>query len=410
MRVSIRLGLAAILIAILSTAPVSARTEIEVWISDFNADARRFIDERVVPEFEAAYPHIKVNVLYVSWSEFYDKLYAAFAAGVAPDAFQGGSSFRGVAGSGFGMPITKYTEAWEDKGDFFPVSWAAVHWKGEDYGIPTVTAPRTVIYRADFFNEMGIDPASLTMAWDEVRSVARKLTKGEPGGSGIRWGFRVPIGDVAFFQPLLWQAGGDYVTPDGNTPLFNTPAGWAAAEFNYEFYMEQSAIGPLPSGGLAGGAFAMEYNSTKAASDALRANPRLSVDDVQVGPPMLGSARRASGIFTDSLFISSQTKHPDEVWEFLKWFAKPENITEYNRALSYIPPRRSAVASEYVQENPYVRRAIELVIPHGVVNPTSAAAANSAVASALRRMLSDRWTAQQALENAAAAWTPFSTD
>lgn len=404
---SSKIVLLVLLSMVFAVVNASARTEIEVWVSNFTADTQRFIDERMVPEFEAANPDLKVNVVYVRWTEFYDKLYATFAAGTAPDVFQGGSSFRGMAGEGFGMPITQYTENWEDKDDFFPGSWAAVHWKGEDYGIPTLTAPRTVIYRADMFAEMGIDPSALTMEWEEVRDIARRLSRVDSEGNVVRWGFRVPYGDVSFFQPLLWQAGGDYVTPDGNTPLFNTPEGWAAAEFNYEFYREQAANGPMPAGGLAAGAYAMEYNSTKVAADALRINSSLTPDDIRVASPMR-NARQAGGVFTDSFFVSSQTKHPDEVWEFLKWFAKVENITEYNSTLSYIPPRRSSIQTDYVQGSYHVLSAIELVMPFGVVNPTSASGANTAVANALRNMVTQGWTAEQALATAEAGWVPFS--
>jgi protein involved in ribonucleotide reduction len=68
----------------------------------------------------------------------------------------------------------------------------------------------------------------------------------------------------------------------------------------------------------------------------------------------------------------------------------------------------SAIHTDYVRDNEYVRRAIEIVMPYGIVNPTSAAGANSAVAAALRKMYTDGWTAQQALETAAAQWVPFS--
>lgn len=400
--------LSMVLLLGVTAMPMYAQTiELEVWMSDYNASTQKFINERLVPEFEAAYPHIKVNVLYVPWTQFYDKLYTSFAGGVSPDIFQGGSTFRGPAATqGFGLPITKYTEAWEDKDDFFPGSWAAVHWEGEDYGIPTLTAPRSIIYRADILAEMGFDTRSVPTEWDAVMDAAAKLTKVDDFGIPLRWGFRVPVGDTAFWIPLLLQAGGQVTTSNGNTPLFNTPAGWEAAEFYHNFYKEQSYVGPLPPGGIARGAYAMEYASTKVAADAKLTNPSLTDDDIQVGYPMQNK-QQATAIFTDSFFVSAQTEHPDEVWEFLKWFAKVDNITTYNETLSLIPPRQSALYTDYVQESQHVRQSIERVMPYGVVNPAFSAGAASALSQGLKRLFNEGWAPQAAIESAAAAWVPL---
>lgn len=380
---------------------------LEVWVSDFNANTQKFIDEKLVPEFEAAYPNIKVNVSYVGWGQFYDKLYTSFAGGVSPDIFQGGSTFRGPAATqGFGMPITKYTENWEDKDDFFPGSWAAVEWEGEDYGIPTLTAPRSIIYRSDMFAEIGLDDRNVPVEWDAVRDAAAKLTKVDQDGTPIRWGFRVPTHDTTFWIPLVYQAGGDIVTSDGNQPLFNTPEGYEAADFYWQFYQEQSYVGPLPSGGIARGAYAMEFASTKVAADAKISNPSLTDADIQVGYPMKYKEQAAS-IFTDSFFVSSQTKHPDEVWEFLKWFAQTDNITAYNETLSFIPPRRDALYTDYVRENQHVMQSIERVMPFGIVNPAFSAGSATALSSGLKRLFLEGWTPEAAVQSAAAAWVPL---
>lgn len=405
-----RLWTIAFTLLLVAAAPIFAHAEpvqLEVWISDFNARTQQFIDETLVPEFEAAYPNIKVNVTYVGWGQFYDKLYTSFAGGVAPDIFQGGSTFRGPAATqGFGMPITKYTENWEDKDDFFPGSWAAVHWEGEDYGIPTLTAPRSIIYRADIFAEMGLDTRQAPTKWEDVVETAARLTKVDDIGIPLRWGFRVPVADTTFWIPLLLQAGGQVTTSDGNTPLFNTPEGWEAAEFYYDFYKQQSAVGPMPPGGIARGAYAMEYANTKVVADAKLTNTSLRDEDIQVSYPM-EHKEQATAIFTDSFFVSSQTKHPDEVWEFLKWFAQVDNITAYNETLSFIPPRQSAIYTDYVQDNLHVRQSIERVMPYGVVNPAFSAGAAQALSQGLKRLFNEGWSPQAAIESAARAWVPL---
>lgn len=403
--------LALLVAVVLALVPVGISAQesvvLEVWISDFNAKTQEFITEKLIPEFEAAHPHIKVNVSFVGWGQFYDKLYTSFAGGMAPDIFQGGSTFRGPAATqGFGLDITEYTENWEAKDDFYPGSWAAVHWEGRDYGIPTLTAPRSIIYRADMLAEVGLDPNAGPTYWDDVREVARRLTKVDEDGTPLRWGFRVPVHDTAFWIPLLWQAGGELTTPDGNEPLFNTPEGVEAATFYWEFYKEQSFVGPLPSGGIARGAYAMEYASTKVAADAKINNPELRDEDIQVGYPM-EYRQQATAIFTDSFFVSSQTQHPDAAWEFLKFFAETDNITAYNETLSFIPPRRSSLYSDYVRSNPHVMQSIERVMPYGIVNPAFSNGSAQALSNGLRRLFLEGWTPEAAIQAAAAQWVPL---
>jgi ABC-type glycerol-3-phosphate transport system substrate-binding protein len=70
-------------------APVVARSRttgrpitLEVWLTDWEQDTQRLFNEQIVPAFEAANPDIAVNIQYLDWRVFTEKLIAAHAGGV----------------------------------------------------------------------------------------------------------------------------------------------------------------------------------------------------------------------------------------------------------------------------------------------------------------------------------------
>ena len=67
-------------------------------------------------------------------------------------------------------------------------------WEGRDYGIPTKTAPRSIIYRADMLAEVG--PSTRTQGRRTGTTSVKwreRLTKVDEDRTPLRWGFRVPV-------------------------------------------------------------------------------------------------------------------------------------------------------------------------------------------------------------------------
>ncbi len=390
---------------VVSAVGLAEQVELEVWFSDFNKNTQEWIAQDLVPAFEREHPNIKLNVVYVTWGEFNQKLKTQIAAGMSPDIFQGGSTFRGQAGAqGFGMNIDKYTKDWPDKQAFFPGAWDAVVWEGSDYGIPSLTAPRTIIYRSDLMAEGGFDPSTNPTDWDEVFAAAMKLSRVTGDGKPLRWGFNVLKANVDFWMSLTLQNGGQIVSHDGSQPLFATPEGEEAALWYYEFYQAQAAYGgALPAGGFANGAYVMEWANGKKVADTIIVNPQLE-GDIRHGYPMKRKLQVAP-TYTDSLFMAAETKHPDEAWEFLKFFGSAENLMKYNETLGYLPPRQDAMRSSFLAQYPHLKDTFERVMPYAVGRPTAASWAP--VTAAINAIFTGSVTPQNAFLNAVAAWQTF---
>lgn len=395
-----------LLCVLLSSTAAAETVTLEVWIVDANAETQKLLLEKIVPEFEARYPHVKIDMTFPGWTGYYDKIYTTHAAGVAPDIYQAGSKFRGQAAlDGFALNLDKYTAEWEDKADFFPGSWAAVHYDGSDYGVPSLSAPRSIIYRADMLAEAGYDPEAPPYEWEDILSAAVRLSKVDQDGNTLSLGMSVPWANWDFWMTLLWQAGGELLSDDGNEALWNTPAGLASLEYYLELYNRVAAFGSAPAGGLATGAYAMYYGATRGASELVRTEPALD-GLVRVGPPMKG-VRQATAVYTDWVLISSQTKHPDEAWEFVKWLSDVDNLALYNETLQYIPPRKSAISLSYISENYYIQQAIEKVMPYGVVNPAHSDEFSPMMTNQIQRLFRGEISPQQMLDDAERAFVPL---
>lgn len=81
----------------------------------------------------------------------------------------------------------------------------------------------------DHFKEAGLDPNRLN-TWEDFREYAKKLTTEDHVGLELSIG----TGEWLTFStllPFLWQAGGDFITPDGKEATFNSQAGIEALEY-----------------------------------------------------------------------------------------------------------------------------------------------------------------------------------
>ena len=112
--------------------------------------------------------------------------------------------------------------------DFFPAVIANRMVDGKIYGLPYEVAPMAMFYSLDAFAEAGLTERDIPKSWDELLTVAKKLTNEK------RFGvlFETEPGYYQNFTwyPFLWQGGGGFQTKDGKS-AFNSPATVQALKF-----------------------------------------------------------------------------------------------------------------------------------------------------------------------------------
>jgi multiple sugar transport system substrate-binding protein len=180
--------------------------------------------EDVVKAWNASH-EVKVELVYVPNSAYMDgtKLPTAFASGAGPDLFiiSPGDFLRYYNG-GVLLDLTPFMEQ-SARDDFLPSVIANRMVDGKIYGLPFEVEPMAMYYSVDAFNEVGLTEEDIPKTWEDLLSVAKKLTNQK------RFGvlFETNPGYYQNFTwyPFLWEAGGDFQTKDGKS-AFNTPGPW----------------------------------------------------------------------------------------------------------------------------------------------------------------------------------------
>ncbi|HEX9169048.1 MAG TPA: sugar ABC transporter substrate-binding protein, partial [Roseiarcus sp.] len=193
---------------------------------------------------------VKVELVYVPNNAYMDgtKLPTAFASGSGPDLFiiSPGDFLRYYNG-GVLLDLTPFMEQ-ASRDDFFPSVIANRMVDGKIYGLPYEVEPMAMYYSVDAFKEIGLTDNDVPKTWDDLLSVAKKLTNAK------RFGvlFETSPGYYQNFTwyPFLWEAGGDFQTKDGKS-AFNSPATVQALKF----WQDSINMSVAPRKPLGGGAW-----------------------------------------------------------------------------------------------------------------------------------------------------------
>jgi multiple sugar transport system substrate-binding protein len=162
-----------------------------------------------------------VGVEMINWDNANQTYLLVTQGGEAPDAADMFWLYSHVqlGGGRFGpQPLTQFRdELWPDlEQRFFPETLRDVFWEDEFYGIPWRGDIRPLMYRTDFFEEVGLERAPDT--WDELVEYGKLLTQRDGSGNVTRWGLALAASNpVQACIPYYWQAGGSFMTEDGRT-------------------------------------------------------------------------------------------------------------------------------------------------------------------------------------------------
>ncbi|NLN27750.1 MAG: ABC transporter substrate-binding protein [Firmicutes bacterium] len=359
-------------VLLLSAAlPAAHAQRLEVWYLNASAEFLDLLESEWIPEFEAMHPGVTVEVRKISWSQFDNQLRVAFAAGNAPDLFQAGAEYRAVmAENGFARPIDDFLQDWPEWEQFVPGTWQTVVWKGQAYGVPALTSPRTIIYNKSVFSQAGL-PDEPPRTWEDLRTIALKINEEDAEGYLTRIGMEVRRAAISlhFILPFFLQNEVSILNEDGTRVAFNTPAGAETLEYLADLSQTVSPLGKTanlmsanPTINLIEGRAAMMYGNSGVLRTAQETNPAY-VDDLGVAPPLTKKVQ-AGVTYTDWWAISSTSPHPELAFEFVKFLSDPDRLRIYNEMISYIPPRQDSITSDWIAANPGLALFAEAVLPY----------------------------------------------
>src|SRR5437764_8951 len=112
--------------------------------------------------------------------------------------------------------------------DFFPGERAVATVNGKVLGIPALVDNLAVVYNKTLFAKAGLQPPGPGWTWSDFVADAKKLTNPAIKQYGTAYATPGTEDTVWHWEPLLWEAGGQLLTPDNKKAAFDSPGGLAS--------------------------------------------------------------------------------------------------------------------------------------------------------------------------------------
>jgi len=337
------------------TSAIAQQAEIRLMVCSHTKTGEEYT--QYIEEFKRIRPDIKVNLELTTWSGYQEKILTQIAGRIGPDIFEAGSEWTpDMATVGACYILDKYVKEWELWEDFYEVAKEDATWKGHIYAVPlSMLGLRGILYRKDFFEEVGLDPGSPPDTWQDVIEFAVKFTKRDARGNLVRagWNGSSNVTRPKRFVLALLQAGGTLFTTDelerDTEAALNSPAGVKALQFMNALYNEYKVGLPggtpveagIPAFGTGTAAMGLDYLTDYTAVQRYR--PEIA-EKIDIAPPlkMLPFTERVNMLYINKYMMASTTKYPDEAWDLIKFLFVPERQAEIWTAVGKPPTTKTA--------------------------------------------------------------------
>ncbi len=360
----------------------------------------------LVERFEAENPDIEIEYQEAPWGDdFETKLNTGFASGTAPDVI-----CFSMASMGTRVPLGQYAaldayaENWEGREDFMENALKLGSVGDHLYGIAVFPDPRMLIYNKELFQEAGLDPENPPATWEELMTAHLALVK-KDGDQVVQTGFAMPTSGSALHQyySIFIEQNGvkNLVDEENDTVLVNTPEAIQAAEFMKE--IRDAGTIPWDCSTVDQNPFSMGLAAMTMGNDQdfQNMNQGELEGKIALAPPLTGKVQ-ATFCGVTFLFMSGETKAPDEAWRFMEYISEGEEMWNRYEEIGATPLRES-LKEEFIARDPEKNSVIYEAINCGTGSP-KVAYSNSVyniVSSALEEIMYDVKTPEEAMNDAA---------
>lgn len=331
-----------------SAEPNQIEGAIEIWAWNIAAGSLG----KLLPEFNAKYPNIKVNISKTGW-QVQSRLLLSLSAGIgAPDATQLlVTETQRYTSTGRLMDLTSVAIKYER--DFVPSYWQNCLYDGKVYAIPWDFGPCGVFYKRHIFKQYDIDPNKIE-TWDDYIQTGKIIFEKSGGKTKM---FHLPTGMLyEMYFIILQQNGGQVFDQQGrvavnseislkvinllkqmlesgitvNDPLY-THAHYAS--------LRGDTVATFPMGAWWGGTTKDYVPETKGDWGVFRL------------PAMEKGGLRASSSGGSVLVIPDQCKNKDAVWAFIEFaLCDTKSQVEHYRNFDLFPAWLPAYRDPFFDE------------------------------------------------------------
>lgn len=296
--------------------------------------------QKVADKFNASQDRIEVEVVSIPWENYMTKLNTMATANQLPDT--GMLKEDGVIQWSTEGMLADVSSMYEGS-DAKPLDSLAYKYNGKPVAYASANEVLLLYYNKDMFDKAGVayPPASLDQAWtwDQFVDTAKKLTvdsKGKhPGDTGFDSQSITQYGCMVENLPWMLEAwtlsnGGGFYSTDGSEVKIGEDASIDAIQRVADLYLKDN-VAPLSVGqtddgisrSIIAGTVAMSTNGAWNVGTCLNTAKEEGLNyGVAVLPYMKDKVTLCTG---GANVVFSQSKHPQEAMEWIKWYSQEEN-------------------------------------------------------------------------------------
>ncbi|AQT81397.1 ABC transporter substrate-binding protein [Mycolicibacterium litorale] len=319
------------------------KTKIVVWNGYTDEQAKNFTG--LIDQYNKAHPDVEVTQLVSSSDQVLQKVLTAVRGGSAPDiAYMFGSWSPNIAKISqvvdMKPEVSQPDWKWDD---FYPAEREAATVGDKIVGVPALVDNLAIVYNKTLFEQAGIAPPTDQWTWDDFRSAAAKLTDPAKG----QYGWLVPADGtedtVWHWLPMLWEAGGDILSPDNSHAVFDSEAGVKALTVLQQMAVTDKSVN-LDTTNSNGTKL---MNSGKIGMLVTGPWDLSSLSDIQYGVQVLptfagssGGHQTISGPDNWVLFDNGDARKKAAI-DFVKWLTSADQVKATSLATGDLPTRIS---------------------------------------------------------------------
>lgn len=380
------------------------------WLQWWTAEQGREKINQVKVEFEKQNPDIELVIDELPFPQVHDKLISLNMAGMPPDVITvSGSWVTEFAQAGMIDPIDDYIKGLPEDFQEAIDGPMSIPWKGKRYGMPITNGNIALFYNKKMLEEAGIQPPT---TWDEFVDASKKLTDPSKNRYAVTGNIAVEPPTAISYEvmPFILQAGGKIL--ENNRAVFNSKEGVEALEFYKSLLKEHKVATPgeMTAGekekraNFSAGNTAFMFEGPWGVGIQRKANPNLEFGVV----PLPKGKEHGTIALGSMLGIASKGKNKEAAWKFLEFMGSAEGQKIWDQATNFFPYNKVTMQDDFIQKDPYLKvfadqfntskvEVIDNYLPQ-------ADDMRRAFTNEVQMFLTDKKTAQEALDDAAAKW------
>ena len=314
---------------------------------EYDTNTKPYMD-KLEQAFEKANPGIELSIEVVDWNTGKDKLSTLVSAGNAPDLVNIATLWLPeLVDLDVVEALDTYaTQEFRDK--FIPISLRGAEYQGKLYGLPIAVSARALYCNAGLLKAAGEQPPK---TWADLVRVAGKVQRPDEGvhGIGIQ-GAKVET-DVYFYY-FLWANGGEVLSEDGKSALFNGPEGVEALQFMCDLVNKEKVAEPNPTAYDREGLQEM-FRAGKLAMTIT--GPwfwkmlKEDTPDLQYAiAPIPSKKKQVTMAVTDNIVMMKSCQAKDAAWKFIEFVYQPELRQEWAETFGMLPELKAVAESDFI--------------------------------------------------------------